>query len=214
MTLVLVAQGLQLLTAILAVMLARCKREYRPIAVFLCSNACADLIAWALSVWIPPPQPDGPVLSGLARVAANVDGALFLIWPATLAGTALWVFQKRRPWVVIPVWAAGVAALVVTYPTTRGAELQKWYLVAELAALAATLGAFVQWIVKREMPRLQHVAVMLVAGVDVASLIVGPWSSVIYETWPLSQLMSAVLYAIMSLIQGVALWTSGWRRLS
>jgi hypothetical protein len=158
MRLTLLAHALQVVTAFLAVMLARRTREHKPIAVFLCSNACADLIAWVLSASIPPHPPEGPPLSGLARVAADIDCALFLIWPAALAGTALWVFLQRRAWVVIHVWAAAVAALVLTYPTIRGVELQKWYLAAELAALAVTIGAFIQWAWRREPPRL-HLAI-------------------------------------------------------
>jgi hypothetical protein len=214
MTLALLAQLLQAITAILAVVLAGRVREHRPIAVFLCSIAGADLISWGLAAWVPPPSPDGPPLMGLARVAADIDVALFLIWPAGLAGTALWVFLRRRAWVVIPVWAATVAALVVTYPTTRGAVLQKWYLAAELAALAVTLGAIIQWAWKREVPRFHHVALMLVAGVDVAALIAGPWRGVIYDTWPLSQFMSVVLYTVLITMHGGALWTSGLRRSS
>jgi hypothetical protein len=214
MNLALSALGLQILNAILAAVLARRQREYRPIAVFLCGTACADLIRWALMVWVPSPPPGGPPLSGFTRVAFDVDCALFLTWPAGLAGTALWVFLQRRAWVVIPVWAATVAALVVTYPTTRGAVLQSCYLAAELAALTVTLGAFIQWVWKREMPRLHHIALMLVAGVDAATLIAGPWHSVIYEAWPLSQLMSAVLYVVLIAIHGGMLWTSGSQRSS
>jgi hypothetical protein len=214
MTLTVLVVVLQAITAILAVVLAGRTREHRPIAFFLCGALCADLIRWALAAWVPPPSPEGPLLTGLAHGAFHIDSALFLIWPAGLAGTALWIFLRRRAWVVIPVWAATVAALVVTYPTTRGAVLQKWYLAAELAALAVTLGAIIQWAWKREVPRFHHVALMLVAGVDVAALIAGPWRGVIYDTWPLSQFMSVVLYTVLITMHGGALWTSGLRRSS
>lgn len=212
MNLSVLTQVLQVTSVTCAVVLARRNREYRPIAIFLSGVASADLLAWALTAWILPP-PQEPPLSGFARVAAHIDSALFLTWPACLAGTALSVFLKRRAWrVVASLWAVMVAALVLTYPATRGVVLQRWYLAAELAALMVTLGAIIQWAWHtRELPRVHHIALMLIFGVDVASLIAGPWRSVIYETWPLAQFMSAVLYALLITLQGRMAWTSASR---
>ena len=205
-------QILQFASAIFALVLACRTREYRPVAIFLCVVTSADLCAVTLATWVLPPPQELP-LSGLTRVAAHIDSALFLLWPTSLAGTALQVFLRRRAWqVVLPLWAAIVAALVLLYPAVRGAALQRWYLAVELAALAVTLGAIVQWAWwTREVPRLQHVALLLIFAVDVASLIAGPWRTVIYETWPLAQFMSAVLYALLINMQGRMLWTSASR---
>lgn len=205
-------QILQVASAIFAAVLARRTREYRPVAVFLCVVMSADLIAVVLATWALPPPQELP-FEGLERVAFHADSALFLLWPTLLTGTALHVFLRRPAWrLVLPLWAAVVAALVLLYPAVRGAALQRWYLAVELAALAVTLGAIIQWAWwTREVPRLQHVALLLIFAVDVASLIAGPWRTDIYETWPLAQFMSAVLYALLINMQGRMLWTSASR---
>jgi hypothetical protein len=213
MNLSVLTQVLQVINVICAVVLARRSREYRPIAVFLCGVTCADLLSMALAAWVLPPPPQELPLSGFARLAAHIDCALFLMWPAWLAETALAVFMKRRAWPVVALlWAVMVAALVLTYPATRGIVLQRWFLAAELVALMVTLGAIIQWAWHtHELPRVQHIALMLIFGVDVASLIAGPWRTVIYEAWPLAQFMSAVLYALLITLQGRMAWTSASR---
>src|SRR5262245_22335748 len=84
----------------LAWALARRKPEHRPIAYLLTASLASDLGQYALRPlllhWIA--ALGDATWTGWPRVAAHAYQALFMVWPAALAATALVVFLGRKPW--------------------------------------------------------------------------------------------------------------------
>ncbi len=102
-----------------ALPLAKIRREYRPVAVFLVGViACNALQPILYANLIRPVQeavlaqgmdPNIVPLRGVARVAGHVYQALFLLWPAGIAALALYVFPTAEPVAVEERVAAGPA---------------------------------------------------------------------------------------------------------
>lgn len=198
----------------LAIAISRKRLDHRPVAVFLGVTAIIELIRLALLDWVIRPARASLVASGLdptvvpftgwIRVACDIDGALFLMWPAGLAALAVWVYTKRRPWPIAVVYVLTAGALIVTYPAIRYDALRKVYLAAELASLTVAVGVLGQWF-WREVPRLPHVIVACIIIIELAQLVAGPWRIGIFGAWTVAQVIYAVLYVALTIIQGVAL---------
>jgi hypothetical protein len=184
------------------------RSEHRPVALFLTLSLGADLGRWGLTALVLIPErvrSGGAPFTGWYRVACDIDPALFLAGQAGLAALAMWVFLRRRPWPVAVAWAVAVAALVVTYPTTRGAVLQRCYLAAELATVAVVAGCYVMWWWRREKPSFSNVCTLLLGSGQVAILI-GPYSRNIFTSWDIAQAMYATIYVVLFLLHGGILW--------
>jgi hypothetical protein len=193
---------------IISWLVAARRTEHRSVALFLTLSLGTDLGRWALTalVLIPERARSGGVpFTGWHLVACHLDRALFLALHAGLAALAMWVFLQRRPWPVAVAWTLAVAALVVTYPTTRGEMLRLCYLAAELATLAVVTGCYVMWWWRREKPRFSNVCTLLLASGEVAILI-GPYSRNIFTSWDIAQAMYATVYVVLLLLHGGILW--------
>jgi len=201
--------ALSTIVTILAWMVARRRPDHRPIALFLTVALAADLARWPLRLFVLLPAHDrfgSASFSGWWRVAGHLESALFLTWSAGIAAVAQVVFVRRRFWPVVAAWAIFVALLAIGYPTIRGAVLARFYLGAELVALAVAIGALVQWFWTEEPSGIQHTIVMLLIGVDLVVVIAGAWRHGIFASWNLAQISYSVLYFLLLALNGLALW--------
>jgi hypothetical protein len=209
-----------ILAAIVAMMLARRRPDYRPIAWFLAVQTVGNFVRVALATYVFAPtrasvraaglDPALVPFTGAARAAFAVETTCFLLWSAGIAAVSVAVFSKRRPWVVGLAWVVVSGVVAFNYPALRGDALRRAYLAADLAGLAVGIGAFVQWVWRVERPRLPHGAVLLIMATDIAALAVGPWRhGDFFSSWPLAQVSLTALYAVLITLEGIA-----WKRLS
>ncbi|HSO00733.1 MAG TPA: hypothetical protein VLS89_20715, partial [Candidatus Nanopelagicales bacterium] len=138
----LLTSGLQLLAAITAVMVARSRQDYRPVALFLGAMVVANAVKTAirLGVLVPARSAGAVPFKGWIWAAAQAESALFLSWFAGFAALAVAVFLGRRAWLGLVGWGAAVLVLVLGFPDARGDTLRRYYLGWQLAALATSLG--------------------------------------------------------------------------
>lgn len=206
--LLLVAFVLQVVAAALAGVVARGRPEHRPVALFLGGMTVAAAARWVLLTWwVVPFQatfPDAP-LTGGALIAAHVDTALWLAWPAGLAAMAIAVYLRRRPWVVLGAWVVATGAIMAAYPATRGDTLRRCYLAALLLSLVASFGSIGTWARKRESMTLPRACVLLVVLFETSTLF-GPWLGDPFATWWKAQILYAMLYGGLIALQGGSLW--------
>lgn len=199
----LAATAAQLAAFGLSVSVARRRHDYAPLAVYLGGEAAASWARAALVALVLVParaSAPGPLTEPAALAAVAVDGALWLLGPAGSAALAVAVFGKRRAlWLVALAWLAAAIALANGYPAMRGAALGRCYLAAELAGLAASIGAFVPWVWKRTRPTLPHLAVLLILGTWGAEIAAahGPWRSDPFTLWHVSASMQIVLFCLL-----------------
>jgi hypothetical protein len=199
--------ALALVAAILGVVLARRDTEHRPVAAFLLFSLASDIIRNRLLAWVIQPARAmlGSVpFSGWVRVAADIEGVLFVAWRAGIAALAVWMFIRRRPWGVVVATVAAVAFMVATYP--RGEELRRFYLVAELASLCLALGCFISWLVSDRKVTIPAVSSAIIVAVEFAFVTGGPYRADIFANWISAQNMLVVLYVSLIAVQGVSIW--------
>jgi hypothetical protein len=202
---------------VLAWAIARRRSEHRPAAILLSVGLASDVIRRALYFGALAPAylrfGQAP-FEGWARVAGNLDQALFLLWPAALVALARVGFgrasARRSLAQVAAAWATAAAALVIAYPLTRGAVLARCYLAVEIAALLAVAVTIGAWVRERRSPELHHVAVALAATAELCTL-GGPWRINLFGSWPLAQTVYFTLFVVLLVLQGGSLWLSrGW----
>jgi hypothetical protein len=182
---------------------ARRRPDHRPVAAVLTVGLVSDLARQALRVAVFLPARErlnGAPFTGWTRVAADVDNAFFLAYPAAIVALMVVVFLRRRAWPVAVVWALAVAALAVAYPATRGATLSRCYLGAELAAVAMTVGAAITWFWRREPPTLTIGIALLVGASEAATLL--PFHKGIFDSWTLARVSYVTLYVILIVLYG------------
>jgi hypothetical protein len=209
---------LEIAAATTSVVVAHKKRSYRPVALFLCIIASADLLRLILLTSILRPaleaalargvQPADVPFTGLARAAGLADRAFFLLWPAGFAALAVRVFLERSPWPVAIVYAIAVSGAIWGYPEIRGSSLRSYYLAAEIAALTVATGSAAQWLLQRRgEATFAHASTLVLCTLELITLF-GPYPGDLFSTWATAQAVYAVLYASILLIQAVALWKS------
>lgn len=197
------AAGLAGVTVVLAWLVARGRPDHRPVAALLTVGFASDLVRQALRVAVFVPARAsfaGAPFTGWVRVAADVDNALFLAYPAAIVAVMVVVFLKRPAWPVAVVWALIVAALAIAYPASRGAVLSRCYLAAELAAVAVTVGAAVTWFWRREAPTLTSGIALLIGASEAATLL--PFYKGLFNSWTLARVSYVTLYAILIVLYG------------
>jgi hypothetical protein len=199
---------LSALATALAWLVCRHRVEHRPIALLLTLGLTSDIVRRLLHVFILAPAhartDPGPLVAG-ARGAYHVEQALFLAWPAALVAAVLTVFLKRRPWLIGIAWVVAIAGLALTYPEMRSEALRRAYLGVELATIAISLGAMIQWGWAREWPTLTHGILMAFIGAEIA-VVWGPWRSGPFFGWTAAQIMYAVTYFVVTILQGGVSW--------
>lgn len=205
MTLLAIANTLQLSTAVTAAVLCFRRRSYRAVALLFVAAALAD---W-LRLWINKVVLVDVVTPymGTARGIYHVEQALFLVWPAGLAAVAGWVFGRRRPLGVAVAYGATLATLVLGYPRLRQESLAVAYFgIHALAfgyALTCALRRFAE-----ETIQIEHVAVIFSTVLSLAALL-GPYTGRDWiDRWRMAQFANVVLYAILTYHQGALLWGS------
>lgn len=196
--LILSAWTLNTLAAGLAVAFSRRRPEHRPVALVIVATLVADLLRVPVGLWgwmparaaLPPEVP----LSGWPRAAHHLDQLLFLTWPTALSALSVVVFlpHLRRPGLplVAAVYAAVIAALVLTYPANRP-MLGYAYAAASLAGAVAVLAGAVAWGRRRAHPRPEH-AVTLALGALELALFADPFAPPVpapFERWNVAQLI-------------------------
>lgn len=196
---------LSALTTALAWCVARGRPDHRPVAALLTVGLVSDLLRQALRMVVFLPARErfaGAPYTGWTRVAADVDNALVLAYPAAIVAVASWVFLRRRPWPVAVGWAVAVAVLAIAYPVTRGAVLSRCYLGAELIAITVTLGAAAMWLWRREPPTLTHAVTLLIGASEAATLVT--FRKGLFTSWTLAQAGYITLYVILIGLHGGA----------
>jgi hypothetical protein len=196
--------------AALAWAVSRARPIHRPVAALLTFGLAADLARRALrELVLAPAYPAlaGAPATGWLRIAGHMDQALFLGWPAGVAAAAIWICLGRRPWPVAVGYALSEAGLIASYPEIRGAMLRKPYLAIQLGCLAIAVGAFLHWAVFRKTPpTVSRWIVALIVTTEVVSVAAGPWHLGLFVKWDLAQVVYAMLYSMLVLIQGGWLW--------
>ena len=206
--------ALSAIVTIVAWLVSHQRAGYRPVALYLTVSLVADLVRWPLSavVIIPAQARFGEApLTGWAKVASDVDNALFLAPHAALTALIIGVFTRRRPWPVVLVWAVAVAALSIAYPRTRGAVLEQCYFAAELATLATMASCYVLFWWSKRRPNIVTFCTLALGAGSIAVLL-GPYRlGGIFGRWPVAQAMYATVYVMLFILQGGILWRS-WKR--
>lgn len=206
--------GLLALSAIVTVaawLVARQRAGLRPVALYLTVSLVADLARWPLTTTVIIPAQarlgEAPI-TGWARVACDVDNALFLAPHAALAALAVGVFTRRRPWPVALVWVAAVAALAIGYPLTRGAVLRQCYLAAELTTLGIMTGCYVLFWWSKRKPDIANFCTLALGAGNIA-VVIGPYRlGDIFGGWYIAQAMYVTVYVVLLILQGGILWGS------
>lgn len=210
MTLSIANRLLHVLAAVVAVAVARRRADYRSVAGFLVLSAVIDVgrgIAREHGLDLSTAHAH----EGWARVAVHVDQAAYLTWPAAGAWLAAAVFggpPLRRVTIALGVaWFGAVTLLVAMYPASRGSATNHAFIAAELASTFFSVGAIARWWARREAPTLAHGVALLICGIHAVSFAVVARGYTL-ERWRIAVGAYVVLYVVVVLVQGGALWTS------
>jgi hypothetical protein len=115
MRLLLFTAFLHLVAGVVGIQLARRRRDYMPVAIFLAVTAIADVLLVALTAGASTALPSEP-LQGSARFVGHVRQGLYLVWAFGLAALFVTVFSKPRPWVFSSAYAVAISGFVIGYP--------------------------------------------------------------------------------------------------
>jgi hypothetical protein len=196
-----------LAAAVGAVMLARRRREYAPVAVFLCWVLLSHVVRPLIRIYIGAGPAGGVPYQGLERAAFHVEEGMFVSWPIGITALAIRIFTKRRAWpVMLGVYLVVVAILVLGYPLgLRRAPLQSFYLGVTLACLFASFTALASW--WRSKPSGPPEPPEIVAGLLVlfeVSALLGPYAAgLIDRTWPIATALYFALHTTLAILQGL-----------
>jgi hypothetical protein len=198
------------LAALLGFVLAQRRAEHRPVAWFLGVMVAIDVARLYLRSAFHL-DAEGPY-HGAQRAAFHAEELGFLAWPFGLGALALVVFaERRRPWLVLAAWAAVGVALVALYPSdlVRADGLQRVYLAAHLAALAAAIACVASWGRKRIAPGSPHAVLFVIGALEVARLVPFYGGSVFDQWSTYAPATNAILYGLIVAIEGGYLvWAS------
>jgi len=179
-TLLALANLLQLCTAVTAVALAWKRRSYWPAALLFVVIMAADWSRLVLDKGIlsTAPRPR----EGLARLAFHLEQALFLTWPAGLTALAGWVFRGRRPWGVALAYSAVLVSLAISYPQVRQNPLERAYLVIHLLAFGYASACIARQLFKAT-PEVEQIVVVFSTVISLVALL-GPPCLAAYSRAP------------------------------
>jgi hypothetical protein len=202
-----VLRAAPLMATVGAVMLARRRREYAPVAIFLCWVLLSHVVRPLLAFYVLGSGPPGGVpYAGVQRAAFHVEQAMFVSWPIGITALAIRIFARRSPWPVAIAYVVVVAGLALGYPTVRRELLQSVYLGVTLTCLAVSLGAAGVWWRRRPggPPEPPEIATGLFVLFEVGALL-GPYAAgLIDKTWPIATGLYFGLHAALAVLQ--ALW--------
>jgi hypothetical protein len=209
----LVARLAEIVATIFAWLLTRRRADHRPAAVALTVLLLADITSAPIQRALLP-APSAPYPVGRERILFHVATALFLLSNAVLPGLALAVCveaKKLALGILAAVWAVvsvGCAALYPS-PSVYGAGLARVYLATDLAGLFVFILSFVHWSRRHEGPTPAHIVTLIMAATDMVCLLApySPWRSGIFNRWDTAQFAFLLMFATLTLYQGV-LWRS------
>ena len=202
------AIAFQIGCAIAAVLLSRRRADHRPFAAWSVATTMATITRLILAFTVLPVRPLGsPPFTGAQRAFFHVDEALFLGSTAALAAVAIVLCAKERALALLPAvaWIASVAYLATHYPEIRGDALRRFYLAAELAALAVSIAALAALWRRRSDWTSAHMCLLSCVAVDGGTLFAGAWRWGFWSKWAANQAAFALLYAVLAAYQG-RLW--------
>lgn len=191
--------AVRFLTLAAAIVLARRRSQYAPIAWFLGAVTVADLIRTSIRLLVLGAGPAGGApYAGLERVAFHLgEQAPFIALSFAVAALAIHVLAKRRAWPVVLAYAVVLAVLVLGYPTIRRELLQSVYLGVTLAALAVSLGAAAVWWRAGTPTTPPETATLLMVTAQGATIAAPYALGLIDVTWPAGQGIYFGIYAIL-----------------
>jgi hypothetical protein len=190
-----------ILAAVLSLPLARRVPSYRPVAAVLCVVAVRAVLRGLLRLaWPALALPRVP--ASVPRAVLHLDLALYLAWPASIVALSLAVCLGLRAWPALVAWAGALATLAGF--SLRAAVALEVGTFLEVAALAFATGAILQWSGRGKVPRLPHVALVLVVVFDGLALLVTRGGDVV-ALWPSALACYLVLFASIAIVQGGAL---------
>jgi hypothetical protein len=177
--------------AALAWVVSRARPAHRHVALLLTFGLASDVVRLPLQAFVLAPAYaalHGASVTGWPRLAAHVDQAIFLAYPAGLAALTLWIYIGRRPWPVAIGYGLTEIGLIASYPAFRGEAIRKAYLGFQLTCLAVAIGAFLHWgVLRKNPPTVSHLVVGIMIVVEIASVAAGPWRFG-FDNWDLAQL--------------------------
>jgi hypothetical protein len=196
-----VAIAFQVCCAIAAGLLAWRRRDHRPFAVWSVGTTTATIARGIMATTILPVRPlSAPPFTGAARIAFHVDEALFLASAVSLSVAAIVLCVERRAlaWLPTLAWVVAVAYLATHYPEIRGESLRKFYLAAELAALAASVASLATLWWRHVDWTPAHMCLFACVAVDGGTLFAGAWWWGFWSDWAANQAAFALLYAVLT----------------
>jgi hypothetical protein len=168
--------------------------EHAPVAAAISWSLVSDLGRAALQELA---LQDAPVpFTEAARAAFHLEQALYLSWPAALAGAALLVYRGRSPWPAAAAWALSCVVLALAYPWLRAERLAFVHAVLWTAAMAAV--AALAWRRLRGAP--QRALALLASGAT-AVIVVVLWSDSPVANWNVARIVQTVAFAIVLVYQ-------------
>lgn len=187
-----------------AVLLARRRRDYAPIAIGLVWVAFAHVARQLLASYVLGSGPAGGLpYQGVERVFFHVEQALFVSWSAGTAALAIRTFVGRGTWIVALVYLVIVAGLAAAYPELRRERLQWAYFAILVASIAVSIGAVIAWARARVRPEPPHIAVFLLLACEIGAVL-GPYSAgLIDKTWPIALGLYIGFYCVLAVWQGL-----------
>jgi hypothetical protein len=197
--------------AVLAWILTAKRPEHRPVALLLSLGLAVEVLQLVLEVGVLAPLRASLGVqapwTGWAAVVGLMAKGVWAIWPAALAATVLVAFG-RKPWLAIVGWACTMIVFAVVHPIAGDGSEARVLAVVEVLFVAISAGVLVAWYSKpsRPMNSAQFALTMIVAT-ELVSLL-GAWRVGLFEQWPVSQMLYLVLFGVLILTQGRALWNS------
>jgi hypothetical protein len=194
--------------AVLACMIAWRRPEHRSTAVLLSAMLGLQLALIVLDVGVLAPLRArlGVAVpwTGWAWAAALFSKALGLAWPATLMGTALVVYARRRPWFAGAAWAASVLAYAWLHPIASDGSQARFQATADMIGAVSAAGMGVAWYCRRSKAETATSAQNVLAVVILMELLALPEIPRVgaLQNWPEPAPVYIIVLIVIALVQG------------
>ena len=168
------------IAVVCAVLLARRRAEYKPVAWALGAIGVANVVRPILFVLVMDPAMRAGRLpfQGAERLAFHVEQICFLVWPFGVAALAAAVFLAPRRWPAVAVLGAyvvSVGMVMAGYPTIRQDLLASVYLGLTLGCLAVALASVI-WRWRAPVPIAPPEIAALLLVVFLLGTVLGPYA--------------------------------------
>jgi hypothetical protein len=193
---------------VLAWIVTRRHATHKPFAALLSLGLISDVALWALHRWVlPPPTLDGPPLTGWARIAGDVDSALFLAWPFAVAAQAMHTLAGRSYRPALGCYFVVMAVLIVGYPRIRGELLAQVFFVAELITAFIGVAAFIAFRRRGGAWNVTTLCTSIVVAGHLGVTIAGPYRFGLFgPAWALAQLGYVLINSVVIFLHVGSIW--------